>query len=78
MASELEKIRFQIAVQEEVVRIERKKARTAFDEAEQKREDKDYLVFRERETAQRLIVFDEEKKLKDLQTAEQECLYRKR
>lgn len=78
MASELENIRLQIAVQKEVLRMEQKKAWVAFKEAQQKREKQDYQDARERETTQRLIVFGEEKRLKDLEEAERECLYRKR
>ncbi|MCI8346100.1 MAG: hypothetical protein HFJ42_09265 [Clostridia bacterium] len=80
MSRELERIRFEIAVQREVIRQEKKKASQLFEQVQQQESisgcpDPDA---RDKEFAQRLSIRDEEKKLRDLQKTEQECLYRKR
>lgn len=82
MASELESIRFQIAVQREIVLREQRKRNELFNRAEQIKglegRSQEYWKVRHEEVLQKDNVFAEEKKLRDLERAEQECLYRKR
>ena len=81
MASELENIRFKIAVQEEVLRLEKEKEFKVTREVlelEGNGWTSEYKMQREEENRQRDIVWREEKKLRELKEKEKECLYRKR
>lgn len=81
MASELESIRFQIAVQRDIVLRAQRKRNELFNRAKQIQEQEgrsqQYWKLRDEEVLQKDIVFDEEKKLRDLEQTEKECLYRK-
>lgn len=81
MASELENIRFAIAVQREVLQREKEK------EFEKTRKvlqlegngwTEEYKMGRKEEEQQRDVVWTEERKLRELEEKEKECLRRKR
>lgn len=81
MASELENIRFAIAVQREVVRIEKEKEFEKTRKALQSEGNgwtEEYTMRRKEEEHQRDVVWNEERRLRELEEKEKECLRRKR